>query len=99
MYARDAGLPELAFQFALLEDDARHSMPTFSRPWDYWLTMIEVLRSAKPPDNLQATTFRQAKLGPTPADRALVQITCKDEMYLRSIFWASLQMGAERLEP
>jgi hypothetical protein len=74
-------------------------MPTFERPWDYWLRMLAELRASPLPSMRQATDFLQAKLDETPADQEIVRMSFSQEMDERSIFAASLKMGEKLLAP
>lgn len=72
-------------------------MYVFERPWEFWLRMIDVLRERSIDYMLQAADYIQAHLDETPADQAMVRIAFRDEMYYRSIFGASLELGDKLL--
>lgn len=74
-------------------------MPTFERPWEYWLRMVDVLRASSLPSMRQAADSLQAQLDQNLADQELVRVSFNDEQYLRSIFAASLAMGEKLLDP
>lgn len=72
-------------------------MFTFERPWEYWQMMLAVLRFSNLPYCWDAAAYLQAHLDKTPADQQLVRITFRDEIYHRSIFATSLQVGDKLL--
>ncbi len=74
-------------------------MFTFERPWEYWQTMLAVLRFSNLPYDWDAAAFLQTQLDQVPADQVLVRVSFKDEMYHRSIFSASWRMGDKLLDP
>jgi hypothetical protein len=71
-------------------------MPTFERPWEYWLRMVDELRASPLPHPHEAADYLQVQLDEAPADQVIIRMSFSDEMYYRSIFAASLAIGDKR---
>jgi hypothetical protein len=71
-------------------------MWTMELPFETWRAIIDALRATNIPYKRQHANEIEAKLDETPADQTLVRMSFGDDIYLRSVNWACVQLGIPR---